>query len=1048
MAVDKELEIKLQFLEEAEEYLQTLDGALLDLAQKGVLQDDINAALRSAHSIKGGAAMMGYTLLSDFAHRIEDSLKVLKIQRDGIVIDNNLERLLLSAVDAIRRIIECDRSQQDPDELWLNSTAMPVFDQLYELLGEADPEDENILLSSDENQDIIPVLFSTEVEGCLTRLETAITSNTPQLREEVDILSQELGGLGEMLQLTSFCELCVSVEQAIRIAATEVQVLEVANGALAEWRQSQQLILTGQMEQLPNRLSELSFELPQVAAQPTTDVSLENNISEIGNEPQIGSEPFLEMDPVDDDWATILAQAENAPIGEDIFAQSTTFPVGEDSAVQTAETAEPAETIKTEPFIEEVPTQPVSPVVASDEVITDRESAPSQTEFHFSSKPVTEVKSTTEVDKDTTVRVSVRQLNELNDYFGDLTIERHRLDSEVKRLRTLVKLLHERLRSLEDSEEELRDAYDKTANNSQLLLPAANGNNGSVHETSLTLHEGGSISGFDVLEMDRYDERHLPFRDIMETAVRLREVADDMEISVETAEQSSRNLQRTTRQLQRNLNKLRMRPLSDITNRFPRALRELALEFGKPVELKIDGDKTLVDRNILESLNDPLMHILRNAFDHGIETPDKRRAAGKPEQGTITINAHQRSSRTVITIRDDGRGIPLEKIRARAKDMGLDESLLATASETDLLSLIFEPGFSTASQVTTLSGRGVGMDVVRNNLEEIRGDISVATQMGEGSTFTISVPYTLSVTRVLLAESNRLPMAIPTDNLQEITVVSEDELYDEGGREMFERNGQPIRLIRMGKWLAFNCARHIESLEMSPNVTVPTVLVFRYNEQLFGLQIDRSWGDQEVALRRVEGNVPMPTGFNNCTIFGDGQVVPLLNAPEFIRWVLSCEGSNIKQASVLYGNPLLSGKLSELQPTTGSNTRQQPTILVVDDSVNVRRLLALTLEKQGYRVTQAKDGLDALEKLDAGVTIDAIVCDIEMPRLDGYGFLAKLRSHEQCSHIPITMLTSRTGDKHRQLAMKLGANAYFSKPYREQLLLDTLSNAVFNAPLN
>jgi chemosensory pili system protein ChpA (sensor histidine kinase/response regulator) len=301
---------------------------------------------------------------------------------------------------------------------------------------------------------------------------------------------------------------------------------------------------------------------------------------------------------------------------------------------------------------------------------------------------------------------------------------------------------------------------------------------------------------------------------------------------------------------------------------------------------------------------------------------------------------------------------------------------------------------------------------------------------------------------VLLAESNRLPMAIPTDNLQEITVVADDEVYRDDGREMFTRNGEPIRLIRMAKWLAFNCARHIESLEMSPNVTVPTVLVFRYNEQLFGLQIDRSWGDQEVALRRVEGNVPMPTGFNNCTIFGDGQVVPLLNAPEFIRWVLSCEGSNIKEASVLYGNPLLSGKLSDLQSNVGINSSKQPTIMVVDDSVNVRRLLALTLEKQGYRVTQAKDGLDALEKLNAGLDINAIVCDIEMPRLDGYGFLAKLRSHERCSHIPITMLTSRTGEKHRQLAMKLGANAYFSKPYREQLLLDTLANAVFHAPLN
>ncbi len=680
-----------------------------------------------------------------------------------------------------------------------------------------------------------------------------------------------------------------------------------------------------------------------------------------------------------------------------------------------------------------------------------QDTAKPQAEFHFSSQPSPEVQvADSDADQDTTVRVSVRQLNELNDYFGDLTIERHRLDSEVKRLRSLVKLLHERLRSLEESEEDLRDAYDKTASNNPLMLPAASiGRNGNA---PLALHEsfgnGAIVSGFDSLEMDRYDERHLPFRDIMETAVRLREVADDIEISVDIAEQSSRNLQRTTRRLQRNLNQLRMRPLSDITNRFPRALRELSLEFNKPVELKVEGDKTLVDRNILESLNDPLMHILRNAFDHGIETPEERLTAGKSEQGTITITAQQRSSRTIITIRDDGRGIPLDKIRARAKEMGLDESLLATASETDLLSLIFEPGFSTASQVTTLSGRGVGMDVVRNNLEEIRGDISVSTQAGQGSTFTISVPYTLSVTRVLLAESNRLPMAIPTDNLQEITVVADDEVYDEDGREMFTRSGKPVRLIRMAKWLAFNCARHLESLEMSPNVTVPTVLVFRYNDQLFGLQIDRSWGDQEVALRRIEGNVSMPTGFNNCTIFGDGQVVPLLNAPEFIRWVLSCEGSNIKEAAVLYGNPLLSGKLSDLQPNAGVNSAKQPMIMVVDDSVNVRRLLALTLEKQGYRVTQARDGLDALEKLNAGLDINAIVCDIEMPRLDGYGFLAKLRSHERCSHIPITMLTSRTGEKHRQLAMKLGANAYFSKPYQEQLLLDTLANAVFNAPLN
>ena len=1039
MAVDKELEIKLQFLDEADEYLQTLDDTLLGLAQQGILQDNINAALRSAHSIKGGAAMMGYTLLSDFAHRLEDSLKVLKVQRDGLVINDNLERLLLLAVDVLRRVVECDRNQNDPDEAWLSGTAISVFEQLYDILGEADPEDANLLLSSDENQDIIPVLFSTEVEGCLARLETAIANQTPQLREEVNILSQELGGLGEMLQLGSFCELCVCVEQAMR-AANQDQVLEVARAALGEWRQSQSLILADQIEQLPTALSGLSFEVPGAEGLPTAPLDALPDGNALSESDEL---PFGEG-ATDDDWATILAQAENTATDQDIFAQAADNkhpePLEElvqpTAVIQSTETAGATGTSPDAAQLVPVAPAPVAP--AAESVATAADATASQTEFHFSSQPATVPKAATQdTAPDTTVRVSVRQLNELNDYFGDLTIERHRLDSEVKRLRTLAKLLNERLSSLEDSEVELRYVYDKTAS-SGLMLPATSDSVGPLSLDKSLVNEANT-SGFDTLEMDRYDERHLPFRDMLETAVRLREVADDIEISVDTAEQSSRNLQRTTRQLQRNLNQLRMRPLADITNRFPRALRELSLEFGKPVDFKVEGDKTLVDRNILESLNDPLMHILRNAFDHGIETPDERKTAGKPELGTITITAQQRSSRTIITIRDDGRGIPLDKIRARAQDMGLDESLLANASETDLLSLIFEPGFSTANQVTTLSGRGVGMDVVRTNLEEIRGDISVATQAGQGSTFTISVPYTLSVTRVLLTESNRLPMAIPTDNLQEITIVADEEIYQEGDRELFARNGQPIRLIRMAKWLAFNCARHIESLEMSPNVTVPTVLIFRYNEQLFGLQVDRSWGEQEVALRRVEGDIAMPAGFNNCTIFGDGQVVPLLNAPEFLRWVLSCEGSNIREAAVLYGNPLLSGKLSDLQPGVAVG---QSTILVVDDSVNVRRLLALTLEKHGYRVVQAKDGLDALEKLDAGLEISAIVCDIEMPRLDGYGFLAKLRSHERCSHIPITMLTSRTGDKHRQLAMKLGANAYFSKPYREQMLLDTLADAV------
>ncbi|MEM8806341.1 MAG: response regulator [Cyanobacteria bacterium P01_G01_bin.38] len=1037
MAHDKELEIKLQFLDEAEEYLNTLDQALLGVAQNGIDLAKMNNALRAAHSIKGGAALMGYATLSDLSHRIEDSLKVLRLQRDDIVISGALEGQLLTAVDTLKQIVVRDRNQQPPDDAWLMTAVLPVFEQLYDELGEPSAEDASTLLATDDGQDILPMLFQTEVEGCLDRLEEAIQTNTANLREEVEILSQELGGLGEMLELKAFSQLCRSTEGAVKAAADGPQIKEVAEAALQAWRQSQALVLTNNVAEIPNQLSDLSFEIPDVG-----DVA----------DPSWDDTPDWEA-PLTEDWEPTSPQPEDifAPKAQNIEAPNTQAPNTEVFATETYN----AEAHNAEAYNEAHSTEAqnngaftntaASNNTPNNNGASSAQAASAGTEFRFSEAPTTDPADT---DQDATVRVSVRQLNELNDFFGELTIERNRLESEVKRLRTLAGALNKRLRSLNEFNSDLRDAYDQAATKperSSFLLPGTASESAAAGPSFLAQY---SSNGFDALELDQYDERHLPVREQMETVVRLQEVADDIELSVDNAEQSTRNLQRTARQLQRNLNKLRMRPLSDVTNRFPRALRELCLEYGKQVELKLEGDNTLIDRNILESLNDPLMHILRNAFDHGIEAPDVRREKGKPQQGLISIKATQRSNRTLITIKDDGSGIALDKIKERAMEMGLDENLLATASKADLLSLIFEPGFTTASNVTALSGRGVGMDVVRNNLKQIRGDISVSTQAGEGTTFNISVPYTLSISRVLLAESNRMPLALPTDNIEEITVVAPAERYLQNGHEIFTWRGQPIRLINLSKWLAFNCPRQIDSLENTPNVSVPSVLVVSYNEQYIGLQIDRSWGEQEVAVRRVEGNVGLPSGFNNCTILGDGKVVPLVNTSELLRWIISCEGSNIQSAQLLYANPLLSGSFAglSLQPTGGQI--ETPTVMIIDDSINVRRLLALTLEKQGYQVAQAKDGIDAMEKLEAGLAVNAIICDVEMPRLDGYGFLSRLRAKEAYANIPVTMLTSRSGEKHRQLAMTLGAHAYFSKPYREQALLKTLENSIRPAMAN
>ncbi|MCX7592209.1 MAG: response regulator, partial [Fischerella sp.] len=304
-------------------------------------------------------------------------------------------------------------------------------------------------------------------------------------------------------------------------------------------------------------------------------------------------------------------------------------------------------------------------------------------------------------------------------------------------------------------------------------------------------------------------------------------------------------------------------------------------------------------------------------------------------------------------------------------------------------------------------------------------------------------PFTLSVARVLLVETNRMLLAFPTDTVSEIFLLQSEHVFPMLNSEVINWQGTMIPLIRLGRYLEFNCPRYDNpNLETPPAINAASVLVVKGNNQPVAVQIDRCWGEQEVAIRRVEGNIPLPAGFNNCTILGDGRVVALVNVNELLYWISAHERSP-------RSNQLPSAKLktvfltpSEEKPIDTS-TDQKGTILIVDDSINVRRFLALTLEKGGYQVEQAKDGQDALEKLQSGLKVQAVICDIEMPRIDGYGFLGRIKSNNDFKNIPVAMLTSRSSDKHRQLAMQLGARAYFSKPYNEQELLRTLEEIIF-----
>ncbi|MEY2975994.1 MAG: hypothetical protein RLZZ435_131, partial [Cyanobacteriota bacterium] len=635
---------------------------------------------------------------------------------------------------------------------------------------------------------------------------------------------------------------------------------------------------------------------------------------------------------------------------------------------------------------------------------------------------------------ETTVRVPLWVLEQLNNQFGELIIQRNALNLRLKNLQDLVQKLHWKMQGLDQANSEIRSFYDRlsTQGDSSRLSPTSM----PRPDAQALLSQVNLAETFDLLEKDHYGDLHLLSQEQIETIVQLQEVVSDLDLGLTEVNQASTEMNRTVRQMQSNVTKTRMRPFSDITGRLPRLVRDLSLQFNKSATCQIQGGNTLVDRSVLEALADPLMHLIRNAFDHGLESQAQREASGKPETGRIEVQIFQRGNHIVIQVEDDGRGIDLHKIRDRAVEMGLDADQLATVSQSELLDLIFEPGFSTAQQVTNLSGRGVGMDVVKTNLKKVRGEISIDTALGQGTRFTLTVPLTLSVLRVLVVESHDLMMAIPTDVVEEMLILHPELLLQSADHTVFCWNEMMIPLLNLREWVQYNCPHDRIETEAVATIDKNCVLVLNQGTTWTALQIDRFWGEQEVAVRPVESHIPLPTGFSNCTILGDGRVIPVVEVNQLLQSFGEIPSAHTPQPQ----------SLLRVQSTAPTESSPSPTILIVDDSINVRRYLALILSKAGYRTLQAKDGQDAVEQLKAGAQVNAVICDVEMPRLDGYGVIANLRAEPRTQHIPILMLTSRTGEKHRKLALTLGANAYFSKPCNEQSMLQTLQELINTKP--
>jgi two-component system, chemotaxis family, sensor histidine kinase and response regulator PixL len=1141
---DQEQQVKLQFLDEATDYLDTLESGLLGLGTGAVSDKQLDGLLRAAHSIKGGAAMMGYKTLASLGHHLEDYFKIIQYGKAAAP-DAQIEQLMLATVDKLRQIVALNRQGKDADAAWLEERVNPLFAQLRDRLGEFNPEDEANMLASESGEDILSFMFESEVERSLTQLEEAGDGDSStSLFDELIVTGEELGGLAEMLELPALATLCQSVQQ--HLTAQPHRVREIAALAIAAWRRTQALVLIGQIGNLPEEIElpgsgivsiKESQAVPEIYQADTSVFNFneaetlpgwgdDTNVNEaavvaISEAETVPEWSNINLEAIDPNSIRELVDLQDfsidppltiADLGGEQLADSVQFGAYSDAhdlstladpfaeftssvppAFSTITASDELEAIELEELdtrehgvesisqdsvaIEEapeivdafemldlsgdlsfdgdipelfselsgflpdvatkdlssavfnIPSKPKVDYLAQEaaDLFSALDAAPEvidESHHHNSDNTSAASSSSTVQVVEQTIRVATKQLEEIGDLFGELTIDRNGLNLHLQGLRQLVINLQLKVKQLEQSNFNLSEAYDASVVDKQ--DPTAQAHNNPSLSSEFT-------SELDLLEFDRYSELHILSQEVMDTIVQIEELTTDLDLQLNDAERTNRDLNRTAKQLQTGLTQVRMRPISELFNRFPRAIRNLSIEHSKPIDLQLKGGNTLIERSILEALNDPLMHLVRNGFDHGIEPTDVRLANGKSATGKIEISATYRGNQTVITIKDDGGGIDLDKIRAKVKKMGMDDKEIAKFKDNELIDLIFEPGFSTAAKVTDLSGRGVGMDVVRTNIRALRGDVSVDTKLGKGSTFTITVPFTLSVVRVLLVEVNGLWLAISSNIVEEIILLNPENIISTAGQKMLQWDDFTVRLIQPTQYLHLPEFSTQLATASIPTIDRPTVLMIDQGQDIVALQIDKFWGEQEVTIRQPLGSLKMPPGFTGCTILGDGRIVPLLDAIEFIRWV---DGDVATAKSV---TPTLNF-LDEAKTTP--TIVQKSRILVVDDSINVRRFVALTLEKAGYLVEQAKDGQEAVEKLQSGIQVQAVVCDVEMPRMDGYGFLATVKGLAPYKHIPVLMLTSRSGDKHRKIAMNLGASGYFSKPFKEQELLATLTQLV------
>jgi chemosensory pili system protein ChpA (sensor histidine kinase/response regulator) len=990
------------FMEEAAELLVSIEQTLDDWQNDREDNDLMVAIQRDIHTLKGGARMVNLKAIADISHSMETLLTAVV---DGQVqISDQMYSVLHSARDSLQDLYDGLKNGEysavaDPqllerlDALRLNKSpeivqSEPVTEVITQ--PEAAPEPPAPAAEySDEFQEIsggfeLLDIFQEEAGELLESIDQTLDDwlndeNNMDLVIKLQRDVHTLKGGARMVNLTGIGDLGHALETLLTaIVDGHVEISRPLFDGMHEVKDELQTMFEavkegrGDSAVKPHMLNLLE------ALRKGHEVPLEP----IGGPDSTSEEATpSHMLPALDDSSSFDVTPSNA------------IPAFEDST-QVSITADASET---------TPSRPMDALDEEDSRLTRLVETAEKIEGKV--PPTQQNKRTQPRVEQETIRVRSDLIDGLVNLAGETNIFRSRLEQQSNSFRFSLTELDQTVLRLQEQLKKLQAETDE-----QIL---------SHYETNVDLaqHEN-----FDPLEMDQYSTMQQLSRSLVESVGDLKSLQEMLGGLNRDSELLLLQQGRVNTELQDRLMQARVVPFAaTMASRMRRITRQTCQQLGKQAELKIIGANEEMDRHVLDRMVAPLEHMLRNSIAHGIETPDVRRTKGKPEVGTITVTVNREGGEIVIQVADDGGGLDTASIRKKAESKGL---IIENADMTDdeVMQLVLTPGFSTAESVSQIAGRGVGMDVVNNEIRQLNGSLHIESVLGRGAAMTVRLPFTLSITQALLVRVGTDLYAIPLTSIEGVSRIDrqEAERLVEQKEEQFKYGGDDYQVSSLGKLLGRQSGISSEADESRP-----AIILVRAAGHRVGFYIDELLGHHEIVVKSLGAQVSSVSGMAGGTILGDGRVALILDVPALVRMVGAEHG------------------LSETQQVQVMETPKSVKIrvMVVDDSITVRRVTTRLLERHEMEVVTAKDGVDAVAKLEETLP-DVMLLDVEMPRMDGYELASHMRNDERYRNVPIVMITSRTGAKHRERAEAIGVDRYLGKPYQEMDLLENINQVL------